>query len=228
MGIAIQNKNRLPKKSRWPKLFSRCHEADGRSKMRRKRSDQRADQGAEATTTTTTGAEARAPETPAIIATPAQRPWRGNDERQWRLKRGVAPSLVRNQDRNRVLVQRSDHAPARCDQDLGQRRDRALRAAKRDPADALRGALALAAAREDRNRSALALVLRSVRAPRAAKSDLALVLRGALAPAPRSALAPDPRSALAPDAARNRAAEANRREGLRRDQRDQRARESAK
>merc|ERR1711931_573088 len=164
--------------------------------MRRKRSDQRADREA----------EARAPETPAIIATPARRPWRENDERQWRLKRGVAPSLVQNQDRNRVLVQRSDHAPARCDQDLGPRRDRALRAAIRDPAHALR--------------SALALVLRSVRAPRAAKSDLALVLRGALAP--------DPRSALALDAARNRAAEANRREGLRRDQRDQRARESAK
>merc|ERR1711931_311495 len=179
MGTAIQNRNRLPKKSRWPKSFSTCHEADGRSKMRRKRSDQRADREA----------EARAPETPAIIATPARRPWRENDERQWRLKRGVAPSLVQNQDRNRVLVQRSDHAPARCDQDLGPRR---------------------------------------VRAPRAAKSDLALVLRGALAPAPRSALAPDPRSALAPDAARNRAAEANRREGLRRDQRDQRARESAK
>merc|ERR1712168_1005562 len=194
-----QNRNRLPKKSRWPKSFSTCHEADGRSKMRRKRSDQRADREAEATTITTTGAEARAPEMPAIIATPAQRPWRGNDERQWRLKRGVAPSLVRNQDRNRVLVQRSDHAPARCDH-----------------AHALRGALTLAAAREDRNRSALALVLRSVRAPRAAKSDLALVLRGALAPAPRSA--------LALDAARNRAAEANRREGLRRDQRDQRAR----
>merc|ERR1712168_918941 len=220
MGIAIQNRNRLPKKSRWPKLFSRCHEADGRSKMRRRRSDQRADQGAEATTTTTTGAEARAPETPAIIATPAQRPWRGNDERQWRLKRGVAPSLVQNQDRNRVLVQRSDPAPARGDQDLGPRRDRALRAAKRDPAHALRSALALAAAREDRNRGALALVLRSVRARRAAKSDLALVLRSDLAPAPRSA--------LAPDAARNRAAEANQREGLRRDQRDQRARESAK
>merc|ERR1712168_632642 len=184
MGTAIQNRNRLPKKSRWPKSFSTCHEADGRSKMRRKRSDQRADREA----------EARAPEMPAIIATPAQRPWRGNDERQWRLKRGVAPSLVQNQDRNRVLVQRSDHAPARCDQDLGPR--------------------------EDRNRSALALILRSVRAPRAAKSDLALVLRSALAPAPRSA--------LAPDAARNRAAEANRREGLRRDQRDQRARESAK
>merc|ERR1712168_1471408 len=180
---AIQNRNRLPKKSRWPKSFSTCHEADGRSKMRRRRSDQRADQGA----------EARAPEMPAIIATPAQRPWRGNDERQWRLKRGVAPSLVQNQDRNRVLVQRSDHAPARCDQDLGPRRDRALRAAIRDPARALRSALALAAAREDRNRGALALVLRSVRAPRAAKSDLALVLRGALAPAPRSALAPDPR-----------------------------------
>merc|ERR1712168_846137 len=179
MGIAIQNRNRLPKKSRWPKSFSTCHEADGRSKMRRKRSDQRADREA----------EARAPEMPAIIATPAQRPWRGNDERQRRLKRGVAPSLVRNQDRNRVLVQRSDHAPARCDQDLGPRSDRA---------------------------------------PRAAKRDLALVLRGALAPAPRSALAPAPRSALALDAARNRAAEANRREGLRRDQRDQRARESAK
>merc|ERR1712168_1381528 len=220
MGTAIQNRNRLPKKSRWPKSFSTCHEADGRSKMRRKRSDQRADREAEATTITTTGVEARAPETPAIIATPAQRPWRGNDERQWRLKRGVAPSLVRNQDRNRVLVQRSDHAPARGDQDLGQRRDRALRAAKRDPAHALRSALALAAAREDRNRGALALVLRSVRARRAAKSDLALVLRSDLAPAPRSA--------LAPDAARNRAAEANRREGLRRDQRDQRARESAK
>merc|ERR1712168_635068 len=218
MGIAIQNRNRLPKKSRWPKLFSRCHEADGRSKMRKKRSDQRADREAEATTTTTTGAEARAPETPAIIATPAQRPWRGNDERQWRLKQGVAPSLVQNQDRNRVLVQRSDHAPARGDQDLGQRRDRALRAANRDPA--LRSALTLAAAREDRDQGALALVLRSVRAPRATKSDLALVLRSALAPAPRSA--------LAPDAARNRAAEANRREGLRRDQRDQRARESAK
>merc|ERR1712168_1738005 len=210
MGTAIQNRNRLPKKSRWPKSFSTCHEADGRSKMRRKRSDQRADREA----------EARAPETPAIIATPARRPWRENDERQWRLKRGVAPSLVQNQDRNRVLVQRSDHAPARCDQDLGPRRDRALRAAKRDPAHALRSALALAAAREDRNRSALALILRSVRAPRAARS--------ALAPAPRSALAPAPRSALAPDAARNRAAEANRREGLRRDQRDQRARESAK
>merc|ERR1712168_1017429 len=195
---AIQNRNRLPKKSRWPKSFSTCHEADGRSKMRRKRSDRRADREA----------EARAPEMPAIIATPAQRPWRGNDERQWRLKRGVAPSLVQNQDRNRVLVQRSDHAPARCDQDLGPRRDRALRAAIRDPAHALRSALALAAAREDRNRSALALVLRSVRAPRAA----------------RSALAPAPRSALALDAARNRAAEANRREGLRRDQRDQRAR----
>merc|ERR1712133_248319 len=206
MGTAIQNRNRLPKKSRWPKSFSTCHEADGRSKMRKKRSDQRADREAEATTTTTTGAEARAPETPAIIATPAQRPWRGNDERQWRLKRGVAPSLVQNQDRNRVLVQRSDHAPARCYQDLGPREDRALRAAIRDPAHALR----------------------SVRAPRAAKSDLALVQRGALAPAPRSALAPDPRSALALDAARNRAAEANRREGLRRDQRDQRARESAK
>merc|ERR1712189_55421 len=179
-GTAIQNRNRLPKKSRWPKSFSTCHEADGRSKMRRKRSDQRADREAEATTITTTGAEARALETPATIATPAQRPWRGNDERQWRLKRGVAPSLVQNQDRNRVLVQRSDHAPARGDQDLGQRRDRALRATKRDPA---------------------------------------LVLRSALAPAPRSA--------LAPDAARSRAAEANRREGLRRDQRDQRARESA-
>merc|ERR1712002_701881 len=178
--------------------------------MRRKRSDQRADREAEATTITTTGAEARALETPAIIATPAQRPWRGNDERQWRLKRGVAPGLVQNQDRNRVLVQRSDHAPARCDQDLGPRRDRALRAAKRDPAHALRSALARAAAREDRNRSALALVLRSVRAPRATKS--------ALAPVPRSALAPAPRSALAPDAARNRAAGANRREGLRRDQ----------
>merc|ERR1712168_351764 len=171
MGTAIQNRNRLPKKSRWPKSFSTCHEADGRSKMRRKRSDQRADREA----------EARAPETPAIIATTAQRPWRGNDERQWRLKRRVAPSLVQNQGRNRVLVQRSDHAPARGDQDLGQRRDRALRAAKRDPALAL-----------------------------------------------RSALAPAPRSALAPDAALNRAAEANRREGLRRDQRDQRARESAK
>merc|ERR1712168_782352 len=206
---AIQNRNRLPKKSRWPKSFSTCHEADGRSKMRRKRSDRRADREA----------EARAPEMPAIIATPAQRPWRGNDERQWRLKRGVAPSLVQNQDRNRVLVQRSDHAPARCDQDLGPRRDRALRAAIRDPAHALRSALALAAAREDHNRSALALILRSVRAPRAAKSDLALVLRSALAPAPRSA--------LAPDAARNRAAEANRREELRRDQRDQRARGSA-
>merc|ERR1712221_26345 len=84
---------------------------------------------------------------------------------------------------------------SRCDQDLGPRRDRALRAAIRDPAHALRSALALAAAREDRNRSALALVLRSVRAPKAAKSDLALILRGALAPAPRSALAPDPRSA---------------------------------
>merc|ERR1712168_1201239 len=168
---AIQNRNRLPKKSRWPKSFSTCHEADGRSKMRRKRSDRRADREA----------EARAPEMPAIIATPAQRPWRRNDERQWRLKRGVAPSLVQNQDRNRVLVQRSDHAPARCDQDLGPRRDRALRAAIRDPAHALRGALA-----------------------------------------------PAPRSALAPDAARNRAAEANRREELRRDQRDQRARESAK
>merc|ERR1712168_689341 len=201
MGTAIQNRNRLPKKSRWPKSFSTCHEADGRSKMRRKRSDQRADREA----------EARAPETPAIIATPARRPWRENDERQWRLKRGVAPSLVQNQDRNRVLVQRSDHAPARGDQDLGPRRDRALRAAKRDPAHALRSALALAAAREDRNRGALALVLRSVRAPRAARSALAL----------------DPRSALALDAAQNRAAEANRREGLRRDQRDQRARESA-
>merc|ERR1712168_279618 len=210
MGIAIQNRNRLPKKSRWPKSFSTCHEADGRSKMRRKRSDRRADREA----------EARAPETPAIIATPAQRPWRGNDERQWRLKRGVAPSLVQNQDRNRVLVQRSDHAPARGDQDLGPRRDRALRAAKRDPAHALRSALTLVAAREDRDQSALALVLRSVRARRATKSDLALVLRSALAPAPRSA--------LAPDAARNRAAEANRREELRRDQRDQRARESAK
>merc|ERR1712168_357499 len=206
---AIQNRNRLPKKSRWPKSFSTCHEADGRSKMRRKRSDQRADREAEATTITTTGAEARAPETPAIIATPAQKPWRGNDERQWRLKRRVAPSLVQNQGRNRVLVQRSDHTPARGDQDLGQRRDRALRAAKRDPAHALRSALTLAAAREDRDQSALALVLRSVRAPRAAKSDLA----------------PAPKSALAPDAARNRAAEANRREGLRRDQRDQRARE---
>merc|ERR1712168_1730650 len=176
-----QNRNRLPKKSRWPKSFSTCHEADGRSKMRRKRSDQRADQGAEATTTTTTGAEARAPETPAIIATPAQRPWRGNDERQPRPKRGVAPSLVRNQDRNRGLVRRSDLALARGDQDLGPRRDRALRAAIRDPAHALRSALALAAAREDRDQSALALVLRSVRAPRAARS--------ALAPAPRSALA---------------------------------------
>merc|ERR1712189_15244 len=144
-GTAIQNRNRLPKKSRWPKSFSTCHEADGRSKMRRKRSDQRADREAEATTITTTGAEARAPETPAIIATPAQRPWRGNDERQWRLKRGVAPSLVRNQDRNRVLVQRRDHA---------------LRAAKHDPAHALRSALALAAAGEDRNQSALALVLK--------------------------------------------------------------------
>merc|ERR1712189_31133 len=185
-----ENRNRLPKKSRWPKSFSTCHEADGRSKMRRKRSDQRADREA----------EARAPETPAIIATPAQRPWQGNDERQWRLKRGVAPSLVRNQDRNRVLVQRIDHAPARGDQDLGQRRDRALRAAKRDPAHALRSALYLAAAREDRDQSALALVLRSV-------------------------IAPAPRSALPPDAARNRAAEANRREGLRG---DRRARESAK
>merc|ERR1712168_1793910 len=132
MGIAIQNRNRLPKKSRWPKSFSTCHEADGRSKMRRKRSDQRADREA----------EARAPEMPAIIATPAQRPWRGNDERQWRLKRGVAPSLVQNQDRNRVLVQRSDHAPARRDQDLGPRRDRALRAAKSDLALVLRSALA--------------------------------------------------------------------------------------
>merc|ERR1712168_588375 len=101
MGTAIQNRNRLPKKSRWPKSFSTCHEADGRSKMRRKRSDQRADREA----------EARAPETPAIIATPARRPWRENDERQWRLKRGVAPGLVQNQDRNRVLVQRSDLAP---------------------------------------------------------------------------------------------------------------------
>merc|ERR1712168_1425177 len=211
MGIAIQNRNRLPKKSRWPKLFSRCHEADGRSKMRRKRSDQRADREAEATTITTTGAEARAPETPAIIATPAQRPWRGNDERQPRPKRGVAPSLVRNQDRNRGLVRRSDLALARGDQDLGQRRDRAPRAAKRDLAHALRGALALKAAREDRDQSALALVLRSVRAPRAA----------------RSALAPAPRSALNLDAARNRAAEANRREGLRRYQSDRRARESA-
>merc|ERR1712221_51954 len=171
--MGIQNRNRLPKKSRWPKSFSTCHEADGRSKMRRKRSDQRADREAEATTITTTGAEARAPETPAIIATPAQRPWRGNDERQWRLKRGVAPSLVQNQDRNRVLVQRSDHAPARCDQDLGPRRDRAQRAAIRDPAQALRSALALAAAREDRNRSALALVPRSALALDAARNRAA-------------------------------------------------------
>merc|ERR1711951_206458 len=126
------------------------------------------------------GAEARAPEMPAIIATPALRPWHGNDERQLQPKRGVAPSLIRNQDRNRLLVRRSDHAPARGDQDLGPRRDRALRAAKHDLAHALRSALALAAAREDRDQSDLA--------PRSAL-------------APKSALAPVPRSALALDAA---------------------------
>merc|ERR1712126_615585 len=160
--------------SRLLKFFSRCREADGRSKTRRKRSDR----GAEATTTTITGAEARAPEMPAIIATPALRPWHGNDERQPQPKRGVAPSPVRNQDRNRLLVRRSDHAPARGDQDLGPRRDRALRAAKHDLAHALRSALALAAAREDRDQSDLA--------PRSAL-------------APKSALAPVPRSALALD-----------------------------
>merc|ERR1712168_1259842 len=164
------------KSSRLLKFFSRCLEADGRSKTRRKRSDR----GAEATTTTITGAEARAPEMPAIIATPALRPWRGNDERQPQPKRGVAPSLVRNRDQNRLLVRRSDHAPARGDQDLGPRRDRALRAAKHDLAHALRSALALAAAREDRDQSDLA--------PRSAL-------------APKSALAPVPRSALARDAA---------------------------
>merc|ERR1719378_726823 len=88
---------------------------------------------------------------------------RGKGRAAARPKRGVAPSLVRNQDRNRGLVRRSDLALARGDRDLGQRRDRALRAAKRDLAHALRGALALAAAREDRDQSALALVLRSVR-----------------------------------------------------------------
>merc|ERR1712168_66623 len=160
--------------------------------MRRRRSDRGANRGA----------EARAPETPAIIAIPAQRPWRGNDKRQSRLKRGVAPSLVRKQDQNRVLVRRSDQSPARGDQDLGPRKDRAPRAAKRDHAHALRSALALAAAREDRDQSAPAL-----------RSD----------PALKSA--PAPRSALGLDAAQNRAAEANRREEL---QRDQRARESAK
>merc|ERR1712168_507729 len=157
------------KSSRLLKFFSRCLEADGRSKTRRKRSDR----GAEATTTTITGAEARAPEMSAIIATPALRPWHGNDERQPQPKRGVAPSLVRNQDRNRLLVRRSDH-------DLGPRRDRALRAAKHDLAHALRSALALAAAREDRDQSDLA--------PRSAL-------------APKSALVPVQRSALALDAA---------------------------
>merc|ERR1712189_102814 len=93
------------KSSRLLKFFSRCREADGRSKTGRKRSDRGAGRGAEATTTTTiTGAEARALETPAIIATPALRPWHGNDERQPQPKRGVAPSLIRNQDRNRHLV----------------------------------------------------------------------------------------------------------------------------
>merc|ERR1712189_123338 len=120
------------------------------------------------------------------------------------LKRGVAPSLVRNQDQNRVLARRSVHAPARGDQDLGPRKDRAPRAAKHDLAHALRSALALVAAREDRDQGDQAL--RS-------------------APVPRSALALVLRSALGLDAARNRAAEANRREGLRR---DRRARESAK
>merc|ERR1712126_186188 len=167
--------------SRLLKFFSRCREADGRSKTRRKRSDR----GAKATTTTITGAEARAPEMPAIIATPALRPWHGNDERQPQPKRGVAPSLVRNQDRNRLLVRRSDHAPARGDQDLGPRRDRALRAAKHDLAHALRSALA--AAREDRDQSDPAPG--SALAP---KSALVLVLRSALAPVPRSALAPAP------------------------------------
>merc|ERR1712189_121740 len=114
------------------------------------------------------------------------------------LKRGVAPSLVRNQDQNRVLARRSVHAPARGDQDLGPRKDRAPRAAKHDLAHALRSALALAAAREDRDQGDPAL--RSAPVPRSA---LALVLR--------SALAPIPRSALGLDAARNRAAEANRR-----------------
>merc|ERR1711954_299973 len=168
--------------SRLLKFFSRCREAEWRSKTRRKRSDRGADRGAEATTIT--GAEARALETPAIIATPALRPWRGNDERQPQPKRGVAPSLVRNQDRNRLLVRRSDHAPARGDQDLGPRRDRALRAAKHDLAHALRSALA--AAREDRDQSDPAPG--SALAP---KSALVLVLRSALAPVPRSALALD-------------------------------------
>merc|ERR1712189_173633 len=136
-------------------------------------------------------------EMPAIIATPALRPWHGNDERQPQPKRGVAPSLVRNQDRNRLLVRRSDHAPARGDQDLGPRRDRALRAAKHDLAHALRSALALAAAREDRDQSAPV--------PRSA---LALVLR--------SALAPIPRSALGLDAARNRAADKSKRRASKR------------
>merc|ERR1712126_146516 len=133
------------KSSRLLKFFSRCREADGRSKTRRKRSDR----GAEATTTTITGAEARAPEMPAIIATPALRPWHGNDERQPQPKRGVAPSLVRNQDLNRLLVRRSALALAAARED-------------RDQSDlAPRSALAPKSALAPVPRSALAPVPRS-------------------------------------------------------------------